>query len=93
MMGSLPHHRSGPPGLTIEKVATVVPTRVLRTAKEASRELNIFFCPFKDKIMEKPLREGAREQPRGKRLGDSKERAWVRGRSHVHISTHGISRI
>jgi hypothetical protein len=29
--------------------------------------------------MEKPLREGGREQPRGKGPGDSKERAWVRG--------------
>jgi len=69
------HHRSGPPGLRIEKDATVVPTRVLRRAKEASRGLNIFFFVLcKDKIMEKPLREGAREQPRGKGLGD-KERA------------------
>ena len=41
-MGHLPHHRSGPPGLRIWKVATEEPTRALRTVKAASRGLTIF---------------------------------------------------
>jgi hypothetical protein len=38
----LPHHALGE-GLVIWKVARVVPTRVLMTAKKASGELNIFY--------------------------------------------------
>jgi hypothetical protein len=66
-MGHLPHHRSGPPGLRIWKVATEEPTRALRTVKAASRRLIIFQGEEgggKKKNGEKALREG--KEPRGK---------------------------
>ena len=54
--GYLPHQLLGP-GLVIWKSARAEATRVVRTAKDASRELNIFQrYIFKNKT-EKPLRE------------------------------------
>ena len=74
-MGHLPHHRSGPPGLRIWKVATEEPTRALRTVKAASRGLTIFKGEGggKKKNGEKVPREG--KEPRGKGQDDNKEGA------------------
>lgn len=67
----LPHHRSDPPGLIIRKSATEEPTRALRTAKAAIREVNIF--EGEEKKNGEATERG--ESRAGKELDDNKERA------------------